>query len=118
MIFKAIKIAIVVILIYLAFILGLPWIKYYIFRSATLEIISNDEKISRKALTNSIKEQAGDLNITLGKNAIKIEDLGKATSYTVQYSDNVSIPILKKNIIFKHKIEQIEPIEGGNVSKI
>ncbi|MEC9491308.1 hypothetical protein [Flexistipes sp.] len=118
MIFRIIKIAVIVIFIYLAFILTLPWIKYYIFKSATLEIISNDEKISRKALTDSIKEQAHDLNITLGKNAIKIEDLGKATSYTVQYSDNVSIPLLKKNIIFKHKIEQIEPIEGGNVSEI
>lgn len=116
MVARVIKIGVVVIFIYLVFIMGLPWIRYYIFRSATLEIVSNDEKISRGALIDSIKVQAKDLNIKLEKDAIQIEDLGKAVSYTIKYNDNISIPFLNRNVIYRHKIKRIEPIEGGNVS--
>lgn len=112
MIFKIIKLALLVVVIYVAFMLTLPWIKFFIFKAATVEIISNQDKISRKTLKSSIREQADDLNIALPEKAVTIKSLGGANSYIVVYSDNVTFPLINKSVIFKHKIEKIQQIKG------
>lgn len=111
MIIRIIKIGITVIVLYAAFMLVVPWIKFFIFKSAAVEIINNHDKISRKTLISSIYEQAGDLKINLPKNAVSIEHFQNYNIYEIKYYDNITFPGLKKGIIFNHRISKSQPIK-------
>jgi hypothetical protein len=111
MIIRIIKISIVIVLLYAAFMVTVPWIKFYVFRSAVVEIISNHDKISRETLVNSIYEQAGDLNIRLPENAVSIEIFKNYKRYEVEYFDNITFPLMEKGLIFHHKISKSQPVK-------
>jgi hypothetical protein len=110
-----IKFIITLIVIYCLILLGLPWAKYTIYKSAAERIMLNEEKLPKSKVISSLLTEAEDLKIPLKKEDIKfIEDYADKITTVVEYTEIVNFPVINKQVEYKFKIEKERPLKGEN----
>jgi len=110
-----IKLTITFLVIYCLILLGLPWAKYAIFKSAAEKIISNREHLPKSQVISSLLSEAEDLKVPLKKENIKfIEGYENKIAAVVEYTEIVNFPVINKQVKYKFKIEKGEPLTGEN----
>lgn len=113
-----IKLIIAFLVIYCIILVGLPWVKFAIYKSAAKIIISNKDHLSKSQVISSLLSEAEDLKIPLKKENIKfIEDYENKGTVVVEYNEVVNFPVINKKIKYNFRIEKdvsLKGEDGGN----
>ncbi|MDK2791540.1 MAG: hypothetical protein PWQ25_403 [Deferribacteres bacterium] len=112
------KSAITIFVIYCLVMVGLPWGKFAIYKSAAERIMMNNDRLPADRVVKSLIEEADSLKIPVRKENIKfIRNYEDTITTVVEYKETVNYPFLRKPIVFNYKIEKERPLkgdEGGN----
>jgi len=110
--FKIIKIALSLLILYALIITAIPWVKYFIYKNSAVKIIAENYK-SIDATKKLLLEHAKELNIPLKTENIEITSYeDNRNKVVVIYTEKVKFPIINKEVVFDYEIKKDTYLKG------
>lgn len=103
-----IKTLIAVLIIYIGFMLSMPWIKFYIFKNSATKRI---DEVPAERLIKSLLDAAEETGVPFKSENLKTEEFTNYVKYIIEYKEVVKFPVVKKEVIFDMKIERDKPMD-------
>lgn len=110
--FKLIKIAIIILGIYIGMSCALPWIKFVVFKNSALKVLELSKDIDDSEIVKLLLEKADELNVRITNKNIFIEELEDGNKYTVKYRSIIGFPIVANKLIFDHEFSKFRDKRG------
>jgi len=110
--FKIIKIALTLLILYALIITAIPWVKYFIYKNSAVKIIAENYK-SVDATKKLLLEHAKELNIPVKAENIEITNYeDNRIEVAIIYSEKVKFPIVNKEVVFDYEIKKNTYLKG------
>ena len=104
-----IQIFIFIMVVYLGYISGMPWVQYYIFKKSVVERI---ESVEHKRVVETILNASEDLNVPVTKENITKDEYVNKIRYTITYNKTVEFPF-GKTLDYEMVITKDKPLEDN-----
>ena len=108
-----IKVIIFIIIIYLGILVGLPWVKYFIFKNSTFKVLNITQTMTQGEIVDLLLKKADELHLDVKKSNIKIVDYQNGKEYIIKYKSAVSFPFVANKLIFDYEIKKFRYASGA-----